>query len=68
MKNKINKKNNNEKKLTLKEKLLSKSFSGLCDKLIYACYIVSKKKVIDIDYSYEQYMLDVKDVLTNGVE
>ena len=60
-------KNKNDKKLTFKEKILQKSFEGLCDKLIFACYVVYKKNTLDVCMSYEQFMIDVKDTLNNGV-
>ena len=59
-------KNKDTNKLTFKEKLLQKSFSGLCEKLIIACYYVYKKNQHK-DISYEDFTLDVKDTLQNGV-
>lgn len=59
-----NKKDNG--KLTFKEKLLEKSFGGLCEKLLFACFYVYKKNQSN-DLTYDEFCLDVKDTLKNGV-
>ena len=61
-------KKNNSNKLTFKEKLLQKSFEPLCNKLIYACYLVYCKDMKSSSISYDDFMLGVKDVLNGNFD
>lgn len=59
-------KNKNNGKLTFKEKVLQKSFGSLVEKLIIATFYIHKQN-LNTDFTYDDYMLLVKDTLNNGV-